>query len=204
MAVDCDGAATDEEDLDEKYGPICTVCDIPCFNIGICGCTKCTVQDKQMMVALFILIALIVVATIGTQLAEAKAISMAGSAVMQAASATVSMLVMWKSIFSFLSNGVMAMIGVTRTQSNDEDDQADADHKTGKVLQVALLAAVVAGGICVGLSFAVYEPYLRIWAVDDAEIEMLRPYLNMVAPTLILHFPNQVSCRSDEQALFVI
>ena len=99
----------------------------------------------------------------------------------------------FKSSFSFFSMGIMAMIGATRTHSKDEDEQADADHKTGKVFQVALLGSILCSGISIGLSFALFDTYLgQVMDVADADIETVRPYLYYVAPTIILYFPNQI------------
>lgn len=183
----------DDEDYEEKYGPTCTVLGIPCFNIAACGCTKCTTKDKQMMVNLFFLIVMIISGVILLQLAEADAVSKAGAGVVKAATATASLITMWKSIFAFFNLGVMSMIGANSTQSKTEKNQAIADHKTGKIVQISLGAAILTGTVCMGLSFALFETYLKeINDVDDEDMETLRPYHRMVAPTLLLYFMNQV------------
>lgn len=187
------GEEGDEEELDDKYGPICKFCGVGCFNVAGCGCTKCTVQDKQMMVTLFFLVVLIIANSFALELAEAKAVSGAEPGVIAARMATSSLLSIFKTIFEFLYYGVLAMIGSTRTHSKDEEEQAEADRKTGKVVQMALLAAVITSALCIALSFGLYDTYLRgVFALNEADTETLRPYLNMVAPTLVLFFISKV------------
>lgn len=185
--------APDEESIEEEYGPVCTLCGVGCFNLELCGCTACTVGDKQMMMALFGLIVLIVGAEVALNLAEQDAISKAGPGVVSAATGAAQLLTVWKSIFQFLSMGVMAMIGSVRTHSKDLEAQAEADRKTGKVVQVALLTSVLTAVLSIALSFALYETYLQdLMGVSEADTKTMRSYLYIVAPTLLLYFCNTV------------
>jgi len=146
-----------------------------------------------MMIGLFFLILLIIAAQATLTFAEVDALSATGQNVESAAMATSNLIGVFKSSFAFFSMGVMAMIGATRTHSKDEDEQADADHKTGKIFQVALLGSLLCSGISIGLSFALFDTYLgKVMDVADADIETVRPYLNYVAPTILLYFPNQI------------
>jgi hypothetical protein len=131
---------------------------------------------------------------VALQVAEQHALSSASPEVFAAIIGGASQLIqLWKTLFGFMQMGVMAMIGATRTHSQSAEDQDEADRKTGKIFQVAVVVALFVGILTCVLTFALFEPFMvHLFGIPIADVQLVTPYVNIVAPTLAIYFVHVV------------
>lgn len=146
-----------------------------------------------MVIALTGIIVLLVSALVVVDLSEISALARAGAATENVVAVTRSMVLLFRMAFSFLGIGVLALLGAVRTHSKDPTLCAEADRKTGKITQLALVVAVVAGIFSMIIVLVFIDPFLLNVVNKPKSAELAaHQYVNWIAPSLPFYFASNV------------
>jgi len=100
----------------------------------------------------------------------------------------------FRTAFSFLNTGILAMLGQVKILESDPPEvQELARRSAGKIVQLGSIVAIIGGTTCWLLIHLTYDDFMtKLANKDQASIDLAKDYVTWVAPGLIANFLNSV------------
>jgi len=155
--------------------------------------TSCCMLCSKDLRAMTFFVICIVTAEVALLILEASALAKNGE-VETAVNISSQFVSFFRTAFSFLNTGILAMLGQVKILESDPPEvQEVARRSAGKIVQLGTLVALFGGTVCWILIHFTYDDFMiKLANKDQAAIDLAKDYVKWVAPGLIANFLNSV------------